>query len=105
MSKKRLLSLLTALFLTLAAVPARAATYACRPASQFGGWVCAPTAAPAPLRGVCYRREEGGNSRDKPSYLSLSNQSGSAISQTDNHLLNIEVMYQLPSKPFGGLLK
>ena len=47
MSKKRLLSLLTALLLTLTAVPARAATYACRPASQFGGWVCAPTAAPA----------------------------------------------------------
>ncbi|MBQ8953658.1 MAG: hypothetical protein IJ048_06045 [Clostridia bacterium] len=60
MSKKRLLPLILAFALVFAAVPAQAATYTCRPASQFGWWVCswsygqskpasssAPTAQPA----------------------------------------------------------
>ena len=40
MSKKRLMTLFLTIALLLAAVPARAATYTCRPAAQFGRWVC-----------------------------------------------------------------
>ncbi|MBR3503084.1 MAG: hypothetical protein IKO07_02420 [Clostridia bacterium] len=51
MPRKCLFSLFLALALLFAAVPAQAAPYTCRPTSQFGGWVCAPsgsaTAAPA----------------------------------------------------------
>ena len=40
MSKKRLFSLILTLMLILSALPARAATYTCRPAAQFGWWIC-----------------------------------------------------------------
>ena len=40
MPKKRLLTLMLTVALIFAAVPARAASYTCFPASQFGRWIC-----------------------------------------------------------------
>ena len=48
MSKKHLFPLALTIALVFATIPAQAAAYTCRPASQFGGWVCAPVGQTAP---------------------------------------------------------